>query len=252
MAIDVRVSELDEIQRMRNNYRQEMNCQITHDSIHVRPGWTREFVLESTGVPMGYGSVAVAGPWRDNPALYEFYVEHEHRARTFDLFAKLLAVCGAKTIETQTNAQMLTVMLHTFTRNVRAESILFEDAFQTSYAPDGAGFRAAMSEDVEELRRQGLDDGAAWIVTMNGGIAGAGGVLYHYNRPYGDLYMKIGESFRLKGLGTYLIQEMKKVCRTNGDVPAARCNVNNLPSRGTLQKAGFIPCGNIVVGDLPV
>ena len=90
------------------------------------------------------------------------------------------------------------------------------------------------------------------MVTMNGEIAGAGGVLYHYNRPYGDLYMKIGERFRRKGLGAYLVQELKTVCRTQGSVPAARCNVENLPSRRTLQKSGFIPCGNIVAGDLPI
>ena len=250
MTIHVRVGQLDEIEPLRKNYRKEMNCQIIHDSIHARPGWTREYVLEIAGVAVGYGSVAVSGPWRDNAALYEFYVEPDRRTRAFDLFARLLAVCGAKIIETQTNARMLSIMLHTFTQNVRAESILFEDDFQTSYAPEGAAFRAAASDDVEELRRQDLDDGAGWAVTMNGEIAGAGGVLYHYNPPYGDVYMKIGEPFRRKGLGAYLIQELKQVCRAHGSVPAARCNVENMPSRKTLQKAGFTPCGNIVVGDL--
>jgi GNAT superfamily N-acetyltransferase len=250
MAIAIRVADLGEIEPLRENYREEMNCQIVHDSIHGRPGWTREYALELTGIAAGYGSVAVGGPWRDNPALYEFYVAHAHRTRAFDLFASLLAVCGAQVIETQTNARMLSVMLHTFTRNVRAEAILFEDAFQTSYRPEGAAFRAAALDDVDELRRLDLDDGAGWVVTMNGEIAGAGGVLYHYNRPYGDVYMKIGEQFRRKGLGAYLVQELKAVCRTHGSVPAARCNVQNLASRRTLQKSGFVPCGNIVVGDL--
>ena len=35
-----------------------------------------------------------------------------------------------------------------------------------------------------------------------------------------------------------------------GSVPAARCNIGNLASRKTLQKAGFVPCGNLVAGDL--
>ena len=76
-------------------------------------------------------------------------------------------------------------------------------------------------------------------------------MLYHYNRPYGDIHMKIAEPFRRKGLGAYLVQELKAVCRVEGTVPAARCNVANLPSRKTLQRAGFVPCGNIVAGDLP-
>jgi GNAT superfamily N-acetyltransferase len=170
--------------------------------------------------------------------------------QVFDLFASLSAVCGAKIIETQSNDRMLTVMLHTFARNLRAESILFEDAFQTSYGPMGAGFRGTTADDIEVLRQKDLDDGAGWAVIMNGEIAGAGDVLYHYNRPYGDVYMKIAEPFRRRGLGAYLVQELKAVCRAGGHVPAARCNVQNLPSRKTLQRSGFVPCGNIVAGDL--
>jgi len=245
------VSQPDEIAPLREQYRQEMNCQIIHDSIHGRPGWTREYALALDGATVGYGSLAVDGPWHDRHALYEFYLQREHRMRTFDVFASLLAVCGAKIIETQSNDRMLTVMLHTFARNLRAESILFEDVFQTSYAPVGAEFRAATADDTEALQRHDLDDGAGWVVTVNGEIAGAGDVLYHYNRPYGDVYMKIPEPFRRKGLGAYLVQELKAVCRAGGSVPAARCNVQNLASRKTLQRSGFVPCGNIVVGDLP-
>lgn len=251
MGILVRASELSEIASLREKYRGEMDCQIIHDSIHARPGWTREFALRTdSGNLIGYGSVAVAGPWRDNPALYEFFVEPQHRMRIFEAFTTLLKSCEARTIETQSNDPLLSVMLHVFARNVRTESILFEDGFQTSFHPQGAGFRAATASDAAVLQRLELDDTAGWIVTMNDEIAGAGGVLYHYNRPYGDVYMKIAEPFRQLGLGTYLVQELKAVCRAGGNAPAARCNVNNLPSRKTLQKAGFVPCGVLISGDL--
>lgn len=100
------------------------------------------------------------------------------------------------------------------------------------------------------LKRLDLDDKAGWVVTLNGGIVGGGGVLYHYNRPFGDIYMKIAKPFRNKGRGSYLVQELKRACRAEGDVPAARCNIGNLVSRKTLQKAGFVPSGNIITGDL--
>ncbi len=250
MAIGVRATELREIEALREKYRREMNCQIIHDSIHARPGWTREFALHDDGALIGYGSVAVAGPWRDNYALYELFVAPEHRMRTFEAFANLLPVCGAKIIETQSNGPLLATMLHAFAHNVRAESILFEDGFQTSIRPQGAGFRAVIEPDLGDLQRFELDEEARWVVTMNDEIAGAGGVLYHYNRPYGDVYMKIAEPFRKHGLGAYLVQELKAVCRAGGSVPAARCNVSNLPSRRTLQKAGFVPCGALIVGEL--
>jgi GNAT superfamily N-acetyltransferase len=252
MSIAARASELSEIAPLRELYREEMNCQIIHDSIHCRTGWTREFALDLDDALVGYGSVAVGGPWRDRPALYEFFVNREHRMRIFELFTRLIETCEAKIIETQSNARMLPVMLHAFTRNVRSEAILFEECFQTSLKPEGADFRATNAEDAEVLRRLELDDSAEWTATMNGDIAGAGGVLYHYNRPYGDVYMKVAEPFRRRGVGAYLVQELKAVCRAGGNVPAARCNVNNLPSRMTLQKSGFVPCGTLIAGDLDV
>lgn len=127
---------------------------------------------------------------------------------------------------------------------------MFEDRFATQLAPEGAGFRAAEPADAERLRQFDLDESAGWVVTLDGAVAGAGGILYHYNRPYGDVYMKIGEPFRGRGLGAYLVQELKAACRAGGSVPAARCNVGNLASRRTLQKAGLVPCGNMIVGDL--
>jgi GNAT superfamily N-acetyltransferase len=62
--------------------------------------------------------------------------------------------------------------------------------------------------------------------------------------------MKVAEPFRKRGLGTYLVQELKRVCYERGSVPAARCNPTNIASRKTLQKAGFVPCGHILTGSV--
>jgi len=250
MPIRVGVCDLNQISSLREQYREEMQCQIIHDSIHLRPGWSIEYVLEMDGARVGYGSVAIGGPWKTAHSLYEFYVKRDSRQQIFDLFAALRAECKVSRIETQTNDPFLSVMLHTFAENVQAEAILFEDQFETRLRPEGAEFRPREDSDVELLKALELDDTAGWVVTLNGSLAGAGGILYHYNRPYGDIYMKIAESFQGKGLGAYLVQELKKACRTGGSVPAARCNITNLASRKTLQKVGFVPCGNLVTGDL--
>jgi len=98
-------------------------------------------------------------------------------------------------------------MLHVFARNLRTESILFEDGFQTSLCPQGASFRAATASDAALLQRLELDENAGWVATMHGEIAGVGGVLYHYNRPYGDVYMKVAEPFQRLGLGAMKFQQ---------------------------------------------
>ena len=230
----------------RDMYVQEMNCQVIHDSIHDRPGWTREFLLSIDGAPVGYGSLAVAGPWKERPTLYEVYVVPDARGRLFDLFEALLAASGAAAIETQSNDELLTVLIHAYARDVVTESILFHDRLTTRLLPpDGAVFRAATPADAAQLPE---DDRADYVMDAGGTVAASGGLLWHYNRPYGDLYMQVAESFRRRGFGAYLVQEIKRACYEHGSRPGARCNPNNIASRKTLQKAGFVPCGHILTG----
>lgn len=237
-----------EIEGMRDIYRHEMNCQIIHASIHARPGWTHEYLITEGGSKVGYGSVAVAGPWQAKPTLYEYFVLPQHRTRIFDSFIALLTSSSVTEIETQSNDALLTVMLHTFAPMLTSESILFHDKATTAHALPDALFRRVTPNDAEQIAQQQLDSGATWLVAVGGVIAAAGDILFHYNRPHGDIYMKVGESFRRRGLGTYLVQELKRVCYEGGSVPAARCNPKNIGSRQTLQRAGFVPCGHILKG----
>jgi len=248
MEMSAKITPPERICPWRDLYRAEMNCQIIHDSIHSRPGWTLEYLMTSGGVSVGYGSVAVAGPWKRKPTIYEFFVLPHFRSRLFDLFSVLVSASGVNRIETQSNDLLLTSMLHTFAGGVRSESILYHDKLTTALAPDGAIFRSATTSDEPEIPAEQLPSHG--VVEFKGTVAGKGGILFHYNRPYGDIYMEIGEPFRRRGLGSYLVQELKRVCYAQGSVPSARCNPKNIASRKALQKAGFVPCGHILVGSI--
>ena len=248
MALHVDRVELSEIERVRDVYRHEMNCQVTHDSIHGRPGWTHEYLITEGGAKVGYGSVAVAGPWQGKPTVYEYFLLPPHRRRLFDAFIALLTASGATAIEAQSNDVLLTAMLRAFAPTVASESILFHDRVTTAHALPDAVFRRATPGDAGPMAERRLDAEARWRVAVGAAGAGAGDILYHYNRPYGDIYMAVGASFRRRGIGTYLVQELKRVCYEGGSVPAARCNPKNIASRQTLQRAGFVPCGHIVKG----
>jgi len=248
MELAAEPTTFEEIRSWRDLYRQEMNCQIIHDSIHSRPGWTLEYFLSADGAPVGYSSIAVAGPWKDKPTIYEFYVLPYYRSRLFDLFSVLLAASGAKGIETQSNDSMLTAMLHTFACDVMSESVLYHDKLTTALAPAEASFRRAVASDDPKIPADQLF--AHGVVEVGGVVAAKGGILFHYNRPYGDIYMEVAEAFRRRGLGSYLVQELKRVCYEQGNIPAARCNPKNIASRKALQKAGFVPCGHILIGSV--
>jgi GNAT superfamily N-acetyltransferase len=248
MIITAQPCELDSILALRDAYRLEMSCQIIHDSIHSRQGWTQEYSLQIDGKQVGYGSVAIAGPWTAVPSLYEFYVAAPYRLKVFELFAVLRKVSGALRMEIQSNDVLTTAMFHSYGKNIAADAILFKDGVTTNLAPRGATFRAATEAD-------GLDVSAAqlpWhgVVELEGSVAATGGILFHYNRPYGDIYMEVREEFRRRGLGAFIVQELKRVCYEGGFKPGARTGPDNISSQRTLQRAGFVPYAHILVGDL--
>jgi GNAT superfamily N-acetyltransferase len=238
MEISAKPVSVPEILQWRDLYRRQMNCQIVHDSLHPREGWTKPYLLEVGGKAAGYGSIVVGGPWKGTRTVFEFYVLPEQQSCVFDLFGSLREASGATAIETQSNDVLITVMLHTFALNIASDSIVFEDKVTTSLTASSAIFIAERREDSE------------WGVEVDGAIVANGGIMFHYNRPYGDIYMRVEETFRQRGLGSYLVQELKKVSYRMGSIPCARCNPGNIASRKTLQKAGFVPCAHILTGTL--
>lgn len=246
LELGAEAADVGEVEGWRAMYRSEMDCQIIHDSFHYRPGWTQEYVLRTGEKGVGYGSIVAAGPWRGRPTVYEYYLEPQSRCRIFDLFNVLLETSGAGWMEVQSNDSLGSAMLHTFARDVTSESILFHDRQTTEFSPPGATFReptAAENPDVpvEQLRWYG-------VVEIEGRTAATGGILFHYNPPYGDIFMEVAEPFRRQGIGAFVVQELKRVCYESGYVPGARCNPTNVASRRTLQKAGFVPCGHMLSG----
>ena len=230
--------ESAEILPWRELYREEMKCQIVHDSLHRREGWTQAYLLELGGETAGYGSIVTGGPWAGTRTIFEYYVAEKYRSRFFEAFEALMAASGADAIETQTNDVILTAMLHTWAHDVVSEKIIFEDKLTTNYRASDA------------LLRKREPEGDWMLLEVGGEVAATGGILYHYNRPYGDIWMEVAEPFRMRGYGTYLVQELKRICYEGGSVPCARCNTDNVASRKTLQRAGFVPCAHILAGKL--
>ena len=89
-----------------------------------------------------------------------------------------------------------------------------------------------------------------WGLELAGEAVATGGLLFHYNRPYGDIYMEVAAPHRRLGFGSYLVQELKRICYEMGSVPAARCDPTNEGSRLALQRAGMFPCARIVRAEL--
>ena len=152
----------------------------------------------------------------------------------------------------QSSHLLLSVMLHTYARDIQSEAIVFHDRLTTTLPATGAVLHCMTPEPVIRRCIDERQGGPEWRLELDGVTVATGGILFHYNRPYGDIYMDVAEPYRQRGFGSYLVQELKRVAYELGSIPAARCNPQNIASRKTLQKAGFVPCSNILSGAIVV
>jgi GNAT superfamily N-acetyltransferase len=208
-----------------------------------RRGFNDSYLIRVDGGVVGYGTVTSGEDEHkvfQKGILNEFYLLPDYKSFAVAVFGQLLAASQAIRMQVQTNDTLSLLLLYDFAVRITPEAILFHDARTTGLSlPDGVFRRAAPSES---------EDG--WLIEVAGNIVASGGFLTHYNPPYGDIYLGVAEPHRRRGYGSYLVQELKRVCYEAGRRPAARCNAANLASRKTLEKAGLLPCARILTGEL--
>lgn len=246
MNIEVSRVEVDDITPLRSLYRHEMNHQIVHDSF-PRRGFSDPYLIRMDGRFAGYGLVSNK---YDPDTVDEFYLAPGCRAAALPLFRELLEASQATRIRAQTNDPLMLLMIYDCATNITSDTILFEDASTTHLACPAGTLRKVTEADKSRLFEHKGEPEGDWMIESEGVAVATGGALFHYNPPYGDLYMEVHEPYRRRGFGSYLVQELKRICYEMGKVPAARCNASNAASRKTMEKAGLLPCARILHGDV--
>jgi GNAT superfamily N-acetyltransferase len=226
-----------------------MDCQIVHDCAHDRGGCLEWHLLRHDGEIAGYGAVWIGPYWMEKESVFEFYVLPDHRTAMFPLFEEFLVATKPPRIYAQTNDPFLGVLIYDYVEKTTVGHILFEDRKLTTYSHDGIAFRRVQAKDKDLIFEHKVEPVGDWLLDFEGLIVATGGIGFHYNRPYGDLFMEVHPDFRRRGFGGFLVQELKAACYRAGSVPAARCRPANVASRRTLERAGFAPCARLIWGD---
>lgn len=239
MTTSVRPAAYDEIAPLRGRFTDEAGCQVVRDSILGR-GLADGWMIEEGGKTVGYGGV-----WNDHfpGRLMEFWIEPECRSDTDRLYRTLIDGSGATSAEAQTNIPWMSAPLHALGGTVRDEKLLFAEGGETRLSVPGAALRERCDDDAGPE--------GDFVVEFEDRVVAAGGFLSHYNAPFVDLYMAVSGDFRGRGVGSWLIQELRRVVRAEGLVPAARCDCDNEASRRTLMRGGLRQCGRIVSCEVP-
>lgn len=247
MTLKATAVELRDIRPLRALYLQETNFQIRYHACHER-GWTDSYLLTQDDVQVAYGSVKGRQRTKDRDAVFEFYVVPPFRKSASILFRQLLDASRAEYVECQSNDWMLTSLLFEFAHDISADVVLFEDHTVTSHHVPGAVVRRRREDDrVFEHEVEPVGD---YVVEQDGEVIATGGFTLHYNPPFADLYMEVRKDRRRRGIASFLLQELKRDCYLTGRVPAARCGLRNVGSRGALINAGLRVCGFMLTGRL--
>jgi GNAT superfamily N-acetyltransferase len=245
MSIKAIKTELKEIQLFRNLFLQENNFQIRYNACHER-GWSDSWLLTIDDLAVGYGSVKGKDKLSDRDAIFEFYVVPFYRKDLQTLFSVLLKTSGVKHIECQSNDIVLSSLLYEFANQIQAEVILFKDERVTALTNPGVVFHKRKESD--RIFHHVFEPVGEYVLEQGKEVVATGGFLLHYNLPFADLYMEVNEPHKGKGLASFLLQELKRVCYLAGRVPAARCAIDNMASRGALQKCGLKVSGYMLEG----
>jgi RimJ/RimL family protein N-acetyltransferase len=246
MKLKAHKTELKAILSLRNLFLQEANFQIRYNACHER-GWTDSYLLTGGEAKIGYGSIK-GQEIADRDTIFEFYLVLPFRKFSSLIFPELIAASRAHFIECQSNDLLLSAMLYEFAQNINSEVVLFEGHAVTEYMIPGVVFRPRKEDD--SIFEHKVEPVGEYVLELKGEVVATGGYFLHYNMPFADLYMEVKENFRRKGLGSFILQELKKACYLAGRVPAARCNIQNKASRAALRKAGLSVCGFMLKGDI--
>lgn len=252
MKIAARRARTTEITAMREAYRAEAGCQIIYDSFLPR-GLADAYAISIDGRDAGYGAVATR--YYPRHAI-EFYIAPDQRIHALEAFRQMLNLSRASHVRAQTNMPLMTRLLFDTSKNIAAEKVLFADGLTKSgpgappiVAPAASRFRHITPEEEEKFSQEQevLTD---WILEVGGEIVATAGYLTHYNPPYADIFMAVSDQSRRKGYGGYIVQEICKIAREAGKIPAARCDPNVTGSRRALERGGLVPCGHLAYGEI--
>ncbi|MEQ8703437.1 MAG: GNAT family N-acetyltransferase [Phaeodactylibacter sp.] len=232
------------IQPLRRQFLATLQGQVPYEICHHQ-GWADYFELTFDAQLVGYGAVKGMEQIEDRNSIFEFYILPGYRQHARHFFKRLLEASRAGYVECQTNEHLLTAITYSFCKNIQEELWLLNDDHVTFHHLPGTVFRPRrQNEDIHWH----TDPPGAYLLLLGDKVVAEGGLIANYNAPYADLHMSVDPAYQGRGIGTYFVQELKKTTYLSGHLPVARCQIDNLASLETLQKAGMKICGKMIWG----
>lgn len=189
--------------------------------------------------------------------LLEFYLHPDFIPRKEEIFRQILTERQVTEAFCKSYDALLLACCHTFSISSAIFGLQFRDYIPTPVfeLEPAITVRLATPQDIPHLITYNGTDlydspdeldfniHRQWMhLFEKGGLLIGCGYLIRTveGQNYFDIGMWVNPQFRQSGYGTHIISYLKKRCFEHGDIPVCACAVDNLASRKTLEKNGFV------------
>lgn len=194
-------------------------------------------------------------------ALVQFYILPDYFIYAPKIFEYVISSDIVESAAVSTKETEFLALCLDYQKSISTDCYLFTDSKKIRYELDGfkdVSFRLAKVNDIEAIKTKCdpafegyyedlIRNDELFVLYSVDILLGIGEFrIIKSNERYGDIGMIVAEEYRKKGVGTYIITQLKEHCYRNNLKPIACCNIKNIASKNTLEKSGFISRHRIV------
>ena len=193
--------------------------------------------------------------------MLQFYITQEFLQFNDEVFKSVIREQQIKIAYVTTRDPIALSLCLTFQKRVALESFLFEHHFPVDISLkdiDHSQFRLARHSDSPRIIDVSKDfygdveseikNKRLYVLTSRENLLGIGYINTQFCSPRSaNLGMYTNTSFRRQNVGSYLLQKLVEECHDCGLLPIAACYHENIGSKRTLEKAGFVAYDRMVL-----
>ena len=196
-----------------------------------------------------------------NNYLLRFHLVEDYQSQGQQLFRWIVSTCNIQYAITSTIEPLYFSLCLNLQTGITLHSYLFRDhkRVELSSGLNNGIFRKAEKHEldgivsfyqantqgtgewIEAFVKRHLDQEELFVLYDRQTLVAMGECIPSQKQlPYADLGMIVAQSYRGRGLGSFVLTRLKKHCYEAGWQPICSCTSDNLASKRAIEKAGFI------------
>ncbi|HEX8729935.1 MAG TPA: GNAT family N-acetyltransferase [Ktedonobacterales bacterium] len=255
MVTCVYLTQSDVIQQLRDDYLRTLVAPMDGMWESTMIGHAAFWEMHDREQRIGHCCIGSSGE------LLRFSLRSDYLDRAQELFHWIISTHGIQHAMTSTIEPLYFSLCLDVQRSITLHSYLFRD-HQRRELLSGLSrgfFRKAEKSELDELVRfyrantegsgkwiapfvnRRLDRAELFVLHDEQTLVGAGECIPSQTQaPYADLGMVVARTHRGRGVGSFLLTQLKNLCYAAGWKPICSCEASNLASKKAIERAGFI------------